>query len=98
LSWKLQKYEFLRDDEVFEWFDGLARTANTPSLLIEILAKYAWLIIGLPAFVIHIAYLYFALSSRQLRMWKRLAWSAALLIAMPLAIPVFWWRYKRASS
>jgi hypothetical protein len=84
--------------EVFEGFDNLVRGANTHAPLIEIFAKYAWLICGLPALIILVAYLYYALSSSQLTLWKRIAWSTALFFAMPLAVPMYWWRYKRASA
>lgn len=81
--------------EVFELIDNLAINPTTHTPLVEIFARYGWLIFSLPAFVILAAYLYFALTNARLAMGKRAAWFVALFLAMPLAVPLYWWRHNR---
>jgi hypothetical protein len=83
---------------LLDWIDSLAFEEAQYSYFGQLLAKYAWIALGLPILIILATYLYFAFSNPQLAFWKRVLWSATLLFAMPFAVLLYWWFYKRESA
>ena len=63
----------------------------------EFIAKWWWMLLVASAFAVSLVFIGHVLRNSARLKWTRPLWLLAFLVAAPLALPIYWWRYADAT-
>jgi hypothetical protein len=64
----------------------------------EFLVEYWWAGVVLSVGAHAVCYAVAALGNRALPLWRRVLWSVAMVLFIPLVVPIYWWVHSEPSS